>query len=105
MTDNSLPQTDKSLIEANLGDNGGDIAFESVSDALAWVEKEIKLWTTFGRNVNSQQLSNKVLEVQLDLPMQIRDRLKQLESRDDAAGPDVINEAAGLFGQYADYRR
>ena len=36
MTDNCLPQNDKSLIEANLGNNGGDIAFESLSGALAW---------------------------------------------------------------------
>ena len=104
MTDSSLPQKDTSLIETNLGNNGGDIAFESVSDALAWVEKEIQLWTKFGGNVGSQQLKSKVLEVQLDLPMRIRDRLKQLETRDDAAGPGVIKEITGLFAQYADYR-
>ena len=46
--DTDSPQAEAhSIIKANLGENGGHVAFASIEEAKGWVERETRTWRRF----------------------------------------------------------
>ena len=112
---------DRPLIEADLGENGGQVAFASVEEAREWIEREIDAWEQFqGRLLDPPILASHfgisdpiernvlehVLERQLKLPLEIRDSLAEVPPAgvgDQSGAVQRIQEIQALFQRYADH--
>ena len=91
------------FIEANLGKNGGPIAFSSFSEASDWIDEEVKKWQDFQVITNRLNPFSGMMERQLRLPQQIKAKLHELlygGIHDQSKGIQAINQ---LFKRYADF--
>ena len=109
------------LIKADLGENGGPVAFASVEEARGWIDREIDAWEQFrGRLLDppipglhfgisdpiERNVLEHVLERQLKLPLEIRDSLAKVPpvgGGDRSEAVERIREIQALFQRYADY--
>ncbi len=72
--DTDSPQAEAhSIIKANLGENGGHVAFASIEEAKGWVERETRTWRRFWTELRIGSRTGGVRERQLELPTKIRD--------------------------------
>ena len=91
------------LIEANLGENGGQVSFDSIEEAREWVEHEHRRWDKFWSQIPGVTQSHNVLEHQLELPTKIREALDKAEQTPGSDRPKALEELKQLFERYADY--
>ena len=103
MTEDTLHQDRKPIIEADLGENGGRIEFASILDAREWIKAELLAWRNFNANLASRQDPMDVMGRQLALPSNIAERLDQAISLEGDELSQVISEISVLFEKYADY--
>ena len=102
--DTDSPQAEaNSMIEANLGENGGHVAFASIKEAKAWVERETRAWERFWTGLQLGNQAGIVRERQLELPTKIRDSLNDAEQTAPGDQPQALRRIEELFGRYADY--
>ena len=96
---------DKPIIEADLGENGGPVAFSSLSEADKWLDEEVEKWTKFQSDTDDFNPFSGMMERQLRLPRQIKKKLLELS----LAGfrghrqPKDFEAVARLFESYADF--
>ena len=101
--DNSTQVESEPLIEADLGENGGEVSFASITDARDWAEREGSRWQKFGTEIEGGRLVRDVLNRQIELPTKIRDALNDAERFPDGDEPETLREIEKLFERYADY--
>ena len=104
MNTDSSQIEDKPIIEADLGENGGHVAFRSLEEAKNWIENEILQWETFRGQVQNSSVLAYVLQRQLELPLTIKDSLAAARSAENGERDSSIRHIGDLFGHYADYR-
>ena len=103
--DTDSPQVEANpLIEADLRDNGGHVAFATIEEAKAWVEKERSIWQKFWTGLQVGNRAGVVLEQQLRLPTKIMEALNDATQAEPDNQPKALREIEELFEQYADYR-
>ena len=102
--DTDSPQAEAdSMIEANLGENGGPVAFASIEEAKAWVDRETRTWERFWSGLQADSRAGVVRERQLALPTKIRDSLQDAEQTEPGDRPEALHRIEELFERYADY--
>ena len=102
-TDSALIE-DEPIIEADLGDNGGKVAFRTLEEAKNWVDREVNAWKRYEIPGISGSAVSYILERQIQLPSAISESLEKvadLQGDELRAALESINEQ---FEQYADYR-
>ena len=100
--DNSQVEA-KPLIEANLGDNGGQVSFDSIEAAKGWAGRELRQWEKFGSQIEGSPPVRNVLRRQLELPTKIGEALNDAEDAPVSDQPKVLERVKQLFELYADY--
>ena len=103
MDTDSLQAEANSMIKANLGENGGHVAFASIEEARAWVERETRTWQGFLTGLQVGTRAGIVRERQLELPTKIRDSLSDAEQTKPGDQPQALQRIEELFERYADY--
>ena len=96
---------DKPIIEADLGENGGPVAFSSLSEASKWIDEEVEKWERFQFNTEHSNPFSGMMERQLRLPRQIQKKLALLlfaGARVDGQ-PKDFEAIVRLFERYADF--
>lgn len=106
--DNSQTHS-KSVIEANLGTNGGKVSFYSIEQASQWIDKEIRSWENFfsTKRADESSIVIKQLDIeqrQLRLPRKIKERLDYARSAEHDEQSVAFREIAHLFASYREYR-
>lgn len=92
------------IIEADLGDNGGNVAFRTLEEAKGWVHREIRSWGRREIQTIQNPLAPYILERQLRLPRAISESLQKAE---EAQGDELLAALESIkdqFEQYADYQ-
>ena len=101
-TDNAQIE-DKPIIEVDLGDNGGHVAFHSLEEAKKWVRREIREWEGIHtRGIRGPAVSL-IFERQLRLPRAINE---SLEKATEVQGDELLAALESIkdqLEQYADY--
>ena len=92
------------LIEADLGENGGRVAFDSITDAQRWIDGEIRAWQNFRSQLGSANAFRPIMERQLQLPTKIDDLLQQASQADEEERHKILKDIGRLLNQYVDYR-
>ena len=102
--DTDSPQAEtSSMLKANLGENGGVVAFVSIEEAKAWAERETRTWQRFWTELHIGNQAGVVRERLLELPTKIRDSLNDAEQTDPGDQPEALQRVQELFERYADY--
>ncbi len=104
MSTDSAQIEDEPIIEADLGDNGGKVAFCTLEEAKNWVDREVNAWKRYEIPGTSGSAVSYILERQIQLPRAISESLERvadLQGDELRAALESINEQ---FEQYADYR-
>lgn len=100
--DNSQVEA-KPLIEANLGDNGGQVSFDSIEAARGWAGRELRQWEKFASQIDAGPPVHNVLRRQLELPTKIEEALNDAEEAQVSDQPKALEQVKQLFERYADY--
>lgn len=93
----------KPIIKADLGDNGGIVAFHALEEAKKWVEGEIKIWDGYEFQGIRSDAAPYILERQLRLPRAIS---QSLENAAVMQGDELLAALESIkdqFEQYAEY--
>ena len=91
------------IIEADLGDNGGNVAFQTLEEAKRWVHREIRVWERREIQTIQSPVAPYILERQLRLPRAISESLQKAE---EAQGDELLAALESIkeqFEQYVDY--
>ena len=100
--DNSQVEA-KPVIEANLGDNGGQVSFDSIEAARGWAERELRQWGKFSSQMDGEPPVCNILRRQLELPTKIGEALNDAEDAAVSDQPKALERVKQLFEQYAHY--
>ena len=91
------------IIEADLGDNGGNVTFQTLEEAKRWVHREIRAWERRGIQTIQSPVAPYILEQRLRLPRAISESLQKAE---EAQGDELLAALESIkeqFEQYVDY--
>ena len=91
------------IIEADLGDNGGNVTFQTLEEAKRWVHREIRAWERREIQTIQSPVAPYILEQQLRLPRAISESLQKAE---EAQGDELLAALESIkeqFEQYVDY--
>ena len=96
---------DKPIIEVDLGDNGGNVAFPSLEEAKRWIDREIAVWDNINIAIHGTNGSavRYILQRQLRLPRAIGESLQNAETMQGDELLAVLELIKDQFEQYADY--
>ena len=92
------------IIEVDLGDNGGGIAFHTLEEAERWINREIKVWDNYGFQGIRSPVIPYILEQQLQLPRAISESIKKATEAQGDERLVALDFVKDQFEQYADYR-
>ncbi len=91
------------IIEADLGDNGGNVAFHTLEEAKRWVHREIRAWESYEMQSIRSPVAPYILERQLRLPRAISESLQNAEEAQDDELLPALEAIKDQLEQYSDY--
>ena len=94
---------DQVLIKADLGENGGSVAFGSVGEAKEWIDQEIQQWERFANDIHYVNPFSGLMDRQLRLPQEIKTCLERMLRAEMFQPTTEFQEIEELFERYADF--
>ena len=91
------------IIKADLGENGGLVAFGSLREAKEWIDDELEKWERFKKNTDRINPFPDLMKRQLRLPLKIRENLEGLLRAGYFEQPREFRGLVELLERYADY--